>query len=117
MTGSSTAVAPRPPQLAVAPLNTIHPEDIAAASRKFDQWLREISGGVVTLERVSNVAQGLPVIGNVIALASVALGMKALYGKPNADAMDWVSIGIDLIGVIPVPPTLAAARMSLRPML
>ncbi|MBN3751259.1 RHS repeat protein, partial [Burkholderia sp. Se-20373] len=42
---------------------------------------------------------------------------KALYGKPNADAMDWVSIGIDLIGVIPVPPTLAAARMSLRPML
>ncbi|MBY8607591.1 RHS domain-containing protein [Burkholderia arboris] len=117
MTGSSTAVAPRPPQLAVAPLNTIHPEDIAAASRKFDQWLQQISGGVVTLERLSNVAQGLPVIGNVIALVSVALDVKELHDKPSADAMDWVNIGIDLIGVIPVPPTLAAARMSLRPML
>jgi hypothetical protein len=28
-----------------------------------------------------------------------------------------VSLGINMVGVIPVPPTMAAARMSLRPML
>ncbi|CAB3762419.1 MULTISPECIES: RHS repeat-associated core domain-containing protein [Burkholderia] len=117
MTASSTVAATRPVQLAVAPLNTIHPEDIAAASRKFDQWLQQISGGVVTLERLSNAAQGLPVVGNVIALVSVALDLKALHDKPSADAMDWVNIGIDMIGIIPVPQTLAAARMALRPML
>ncbi|KEZ00735.1 hypothetical protein GQ57_39215, partial [Burkholderia sp. MSh2] len=103
--------------MAVAPLNTIHPKDIVAAARKFDQWLQQISGGAVTLERLNNVAQGLPVVGNVIALVSVALDLKALHDKPSTDAMDWVNIGIDLIGIIPVPPTLAAARMSLRPML
>ncbi|MGN8084387.1 hypothetical protein, partial [Variovorax sp. 22077] len=31
--------------------------------------------------------------------------------------LNWVSLGINLIGLIPIPPSMAAARMSLRPTL
>jgi hypothetical protein len=79
---------PRPRQSAVAPINTVSVEDIAAASRRFDRWLREISGGVVTLERMKNVAGGLPVVGNVIALVDLALDIKELHGKPSTDMLD-----------------------------
>ncbi|MDT8927072.1 hypothetical protein RBE51_30235, partial [Pseudomonas taiwanensis] len=35
----------------------------------------------------------------------------------HRQVLDWVSLGINLIGVLPAPPTMAAARMSLRPTL
>ena len=39
---------------------------------------------------------------------------------PNAqkrDLLAWASLGINLIGVLPLPPAMAAARMTLRPTL
>jgi len=72
---------------------------------------------LVNLERLKNVAGGLPVVGNIIALVSVAMDIRELYEKKSADVLDYVDIGVDLIGVVPIPPSLAAMRMSLRPML
>ncbi|MEJ8852072.1 DUF6531 domain-containing protein [Variovorax rhizosphaerae] len=107
-------------QTAVAPLNTIAPEDIGEGAAKFDQWLREISDGYITLKRLSTVAGSLPVIGNIMALIDVVTDIVTLVRqviqKKSTEFLDWVSLGINLIGVLPLPAT-AAARMSLRPAL
>ncbi len=111
----------REAQTAVAPLNTIDPDDVAAASGKFDQWLRSISGDYVTLERLTMVAGSIPVLGNVMAAIDVLLDLVTVVQKylkkQSADFLDWVSLGINLIGIIPLPPTMGAARMTLRPTL
>ncbi len=113
--------AEREPQTAVAPLNTIVGEDIAAASKAVDDWLRSFSGGYVTLERLTMVLGSIPVVGNIMALVDVFLDIIHIVEKKARDGVEsflnWVSLGINLIGLIPLPPTMAAARMSLRPTL
>jgi RHS repeat-associated protein len=111
----------REPQTAVAPLNTIVKEDIAAASKAVDDWLRSFSGGYVTLERLTMVLGSIPIIGNIMALVDVFLDIINIVEKKAKDGVEafltWVSLGINLIGLIPLPPSMAAARMSLRPTL
>ncbi|WP_418128700.1 RHS repeat-associated core domain-containing protein [Variovorax sp. 375MFSha3.1] len=111
----------REPQTAVAPLNTIVKEDVAAASKAVDDWLRSFSGGYVTLERLTMVLGSIPIVGNIMALVDVFLDIINIVEKKAKDGVDaflnWVSLGINLIGLIPVPPSMAAARMSLRPTL
>lgn len=113
--------AERTPEVAVAPLNTIDEQDIGAGAAAFDKWLRKISDDYVTLERLSTVAGSLPVIGNIMALIDAIMDMVEVTQKYAArkevDFLQWVSLGINLIGVVPVPPAMSAARMSLRPAL
>ncbi|UGS89369.1 hypothetical protein KOL96_03705 (plasmid) [Ralstonia wenshanensis] len=104
--------------VAVAPLNTITVQDLAVSAHGFDAWLQEQTGGKVTLERIKNVAGGLPVVGNIIALTDVLDDIVTMMRSPKApDVLMWASLGINLIGVLPLPTGTAAARMSLRPML
>lgn len=42
----------REPQVAVVPLDLIQIEDVGLGAANFDAWLQEVSGGVVTLERI-----------------------------------------------------------------
>ncbi len=116
-----TSAAEREPQTAVAPLNTIAKEDIAAASKVVDDWLRSFTGGYVTLDRLTMVLGSIPVVGNIMALVDVFLDIVTILEKKSTDAvtrfLNWASLGINLIGLIPAPPTMAAARMSLRPTL
>ena len=111
----------RAPEVAVAPLDTIAPDDIGAGAAAFDKWLRKISHDYVTLERLSTVAGSLPVIGNVMALIDTVMEVVGIIqkaiNKKEIDFLEWVSLGINLVGVIPVPPGMSAARMSLRPAL
>ncbi|GGY74601.1 RHS repeat-associated core domain-containing protein [Pseudoduganella plicata] len=111
----------RAPEVAVAPLNTIDQQDVGAAAAAFDKWLRKISYDYVTLERLSTVAGSLPVIGNIMALIDAIMDMVGVIQKTVAkekiEFLAWVSLGINLIGVVPVPPAMSAARMSLRPAL
>lgn len=58
-----TSTAEREPQTAVAPLNTIAKEDIAAASKVVDEWLRSFTGGYVTLDRLTTVLGSIPIVG------------------------------------------------------
>ncbi|WP_296227819.1 RHS repeat-associated core domain-containing protein [Ralstonia sp. UBA689] len=105
-------------QVAIGPVNTIHPKDLATSAAGFDAWLQEQTGGAVTLERIRTVAGGLPVVGNIIALADVLDDIITMMRSPKApDVLMWASLGINLIGVVPLPAGTAAARMSLRPML
>lgn len=113
--------AERAPEVAVAPLNTIDQQDVGAGAAAFDKWLRKISYDYVTLERLSTVAGSLPVIGNIMALIDAIMDMVGVtqkyIAKKEVDFLQWVSLGINLIGVVPVPPAMSAARMSLRPAL
>ncbi|WP_244160367.1 RHS repeat-associated core domain-containing protein [Pseudomonas graminis] len=107
----------REPQVAIVPLDQIQLEDVGAGAANVDAWLQEISGGVVTLERIKSAAGFLPVVGNVMALVDALNDIATLSKSPERELLDWVSLGINLIGMMPIPPTMAAARMSLRPML
>jgi hypothetical protein len=94
---------------------------VGAAAARFDKWLQETTGGYVTLERFTMVAGGIPIVGNIMALLDAVMDLVSVvqkYVKKQAVGfLDWVSLGINLIGVIPLPPTMAAARMTLRPTL
>lgn len=100
----------------VAPLNTISKEDIEAGADAFDQWLRRNSNDIVTLPRLKSFAGTLPVLGNIMALIDAINDVSVLIDKTPREFTTWVSLGINLFGVIPAPGT-AAARMSLRPSL
>jgi hypothetical protein len=119
--GDGRSVSSRAPQAAIAPLNTTAEEDVAAGTARVDEWLREISGGYITLPRIQYVLGSLPIVGNVIAAVDVLCDIVVLVKNraPGALAtlLTWLSLGINLIGLIPAPPGMAAARMSLRPML
>ena len=107
----------REPQVAIVPLDLIQLEDVGAGAANVDAWLRDISGGVVSLERIKSAAGFLPLVGNVMALVDALNDIATLSKSPERDLLDWVSLGINLIGMMPFPPTMAAARMGLRPML
>ncbi|WP_235515192.1 DUF6531 domain-containing protein, partial [Achromobacter sp. Root83] len=104
------------PQGVVAPLNTIAPEDVEAGQNAFDQWLRRNSDNWITLPRIKAAAEAVPVLGNIMALVDAIGDIVTLVESDPRKFMDWVSLGINLFGVVPVPGT-AAARMSLRPAL
>ncbi|MFJ4344801.1 RHS repeat-associated core domain-containing protein [Pseudomonas sp. NPDC089401] len=104
-------------EVAIVPLTDIHIEDVGRGAAVFDAWLRDISDGYVTLERIKSVAGALPVVGNIIALIDALGDIVTLAESEKPEPWDWVSLGINMIGVVPIPPTMAAARMSLRPML
>ncbi|WP_454765839.1 hypothetical protein [Cupriavidus campinensis] len=108
---------PRPPQTAVAPLNTIAVEDVGRGAARVDALLRQASGGLVTLDRIRVVGGSLPVVGNIMALVDVLGDVLTLMRTRSRNFLDWASLGINLIGVLPLPPAMAAARMSLRPTL
>ncbi|MDN3222573.1 RHS repeat-associated core domain-containing protein [Pseudomonas nunensis] len=114
---TETVVVKREPQATVVPLNLIQVADVGRDAAKFDAWLQEVSGGYVTLDRIKNFAGALPVVGNIMALVDVLNDIAVLSKSEVRDPLDWVSLGIDLIGVIPIPANMAAARMSLRPTL
>ena len=104
--------AERAPEVAVAPLNTIDQQDIGAGAAAFDKWLRKISHGYVTLERLSTVAGSLPVIGNIMALIDAIMDVVGVIqkyiAKKEIDFLEWVSLGINL-SHIRTEPALAAA--------
>ncbi|WP_200986594.1 DUF6531 domain-containing protein, partial [Pseudomonas cichorii] len=111
------AAQKREAQVAVAPLNTIDVKDVGTGAAVFDAWLQSISGGTVTLEGLKTVAGSLPVVGNIMALVDALGDIVTLSQSKQRDFFMWASLGINLIGVLPAPPNMAAARMSLRPTL
>ncbi len=105
-------------QVAVAPLNTIGVEDIGAGAAKIDRWLRKLTNDYVTLNVLTTFAGSLPIIGNIMALIDAVWDIvEMVTKKAYSDVLQWVSLAINLLGVIPFPPATGAARMSLRPML
>ncbi|TMU70104.1 hypothetical protein FGA82_28625, partial [Pseudomonas fluorescens] len=111
---TETAVAKREPQAAIVPLNAIDVQDVASSAAAFDAWLQSATDGVVTLDRIKNYAGFLPVVGNIMALVDALSDIVTLSDAKQRDLLTWASLGINLIGVLPLPPSMAAARMTLR---
>jgi len=118
---ASSKPVQRAPEVAVAPLDTIDQQDINAGTAAFDKWLRKFSHDFITLDRLITLAGSLPVIGNIMALIDVVMDIvgviQKLINKKEIELLQWVSLGINLIGVVPIPPAMSAARMTLRPTL
>ena len=102
---------------AIAPVNTIKLADVNTGTKKINQWLMDTTGGLVDLSTLQTVAASLPVVGNIISLTDAVYDVIEITKKTNPDFLDWLNLGIDIVGIIPVPPGLNASRMALRPAL
>ncbi|MBA1362938.1 RHS repeat-associated core domain-containing protein [Burkholderia gladioli] len=118
MTDSAT-IQPKPTDVFVSPLSDFHPVDIDANLKDLNKWLIDISGGLVTLERVETVARNMPVIANIFAAVDLISDIRAMlnHGDRPIDLFDWLNLGLDVIGIIPIPAGTAQVRMGARPML
>ena len=112
-----TAPSARPHETAVAPIREIPPEDIEESANNVDLWLRQLSENRLTLADLKMAAEFIPIANNIMAAVDAVSDMITLAENKNRTLLDWVSLGINLIGVIPVPPVMAFARKSLRPAL
>ncbi|MCA8101407.1 RHS repeat-associated core domain-containing protein [Burkholderia contaminans] len=115
----SGALLPKPTDVFVSPLNRIQPIDVDASIKVIDAWLVNISGGLVNAERLKMVASGIPILANIFAAVDVVLDIKAMieHGSKPVDVFDWTNLGLDLIGVVPLPPGTAEIRVAARPLL
>ncbi|WP_244119403.1 hypothetical protein [Burkholderia gladioli] len=104
-------------KVAIMPLVTIAKEDAGSALDRFDQWLKSVSDGYVTLARVEQLASYIPVVSNIISAVDVVLDIKRLIEAQHKDFFDYLNLGIDLIGIIPVPPVMGEFRTGARPLL
>ncbi|WP_080422480.1 RHS repeat-associated core domain-containing protein [Burkholderia ubonensis] len=102
---------------AVTWLSDISPKDVAQGGNRFDAWLRKISGNHVTFEDVKTFAGAVPIVGNIMAAIDALGDIAAIVQKRGGQVLDYMSLAINLIGIIPLPPTLAPFRMSARPLL
>ena len=116
MTTENAVAKTREPQIAIVPLDEIQIEDVGRDVSAIDAWLQDASGGVVTLDRIQNVAGLIPVVGNAMALADAISDIVTLVRTEGKALLDWVSLGINLVCIIPFPGS-TVARMSLRPIL
>ncbi|UVK80973.1 DUF6531 domain-containing protein [Pseudomonas sichuanensis] len=104
-------------QVAITPLAEIQAKDVGRGAAVFDAWLREISAGHATLERLKAIAGNVPVAGNSIALID-ALGAIATLARSRVPGpLDCATFALNLIALVTSPAGEAPARMSLRPML
>nr|WP_254226690.1 hypothetical protein [Burkholderia glumae] len=113
----STQIQPKPTDVFVAPLDDLHPADIDANLKALDRWLVDVSGGVLTLDRVETIARNAPVLANIFAAVDLIADIRAMidHGDRPIDLFDWVNLGLDLIGVIPIPMGTAQIRMGRGP--
>ncbi|BAX59554.1 RHS repeat-associated core domain-containing protein [Burkholderia stabilis] len=102
---------------AVTWLSDVSPKDVAQGGNRFDAWLRKISGNHVTFEDVKTVAGAVPIVGNIMAAIDALGDIAEIIQKRGGKVLDYMSLAINLIGIIPIPPTLAPFRMSARPLL
>ncbi|KHJ59234.1 hypothetical protein, partial [Burkholderia glumae] len=100
---ASTQIQPKPTDVFVSPLDDLHPADIDANLKALDRWLVDVSGGVLTLDRVETIARNAPVLANIFAAVDLIADIRAMidHGDRPIDLFDWVNLGLDLIGVIP----------------
>ncbi|MBN3794159.1 RHS repeat-associated core domain-containing protein [Burkholderia sp. Ac-20392] len=102
---------------AVTWLSDVSAKDVAAVGNRFDAWLRKISGNHITFEDVKTFAGAVPIVGNIMAMVDALGDIAEIVEKRGGQVLDYMSLAINLLGIIPIPPTLAPFRMSARPLL
>ncbi|AJK47191.1 RHS repeat-associated core domain-containing protein [Burkholderia plantarii] len=121
MADSAGVLMPKPTDVYVGPLLQIETVDVSAGIKACDRWLRSISHDIITIERLEMVANALPVVANIMSAVDLVLDIKDLIEHhqqgQEPDLFDWINLGLDLIGIIPIPPATSEFRMGARPVL
>ncbi|MDQ0072466.1 RHS repeat-associated protein [Variovorax boronicumulans] len=104
-------------EYAIEPLERISASEVVEGFSPFDKWLRENTDGIVTLERLKTVGNAIPGVSNLIAFSDVVYDIIEINDLKQAGKevsfISWVNLGVDAIGVIPMPGT-GPARVALR---
>jgi hypothetical protein len=103
----------------IKPLNEVTVTDINNSRDTIDKWLKDHTYNYIGLDTLANILGTIPVIGNIMAGIDVVSDIFNIYDKgyKNADVFDWSTLGMDLIGVVPVPGVSTAVRSYARPTL
>lgn len=104
----------------VAPLNTFSPKDLTAKKAEVDKWFREYTNGVVTVDRLETICRSVPVLGSAFAIGDIIIDIISMINKGGLDKVeifDWLNLGIDVIGLVPMGPVGPSVRSAARPAL
>jgi len=104
----------------VAPLNTFSPKDLTAKKAAVDKWFREYTNGVVTVDRLETICRSVPVLGSAFAVGDIIIDIISMLNKGGLDKVetfDWLNLGIDVIGLVPMGPVGPSVRGAARPAL
>jgi len=104
-------------EYAIEPLERINASEVAEGFSPLDKWLRENTNDIVTLDRLKTVGNAIPGVSNLIAFSDVVYDIIEINDLKQAgkevSIISWVNLGVDAIGVIPMPGT-GPARVALR---
>ncbi|MFJ4445584.1 hypothetical protein ACIPZ8_26310 [Pseudomonas sp. NPDC089422] len=103
----------RPPQAATVPLDLASRDDIEAGKQKLDQWLRQLTGGVVGWDALHTAGSIIPGVGSVFAAIDAIGDLLTLIEGDQDDYFTWVSFGVNVFGLVPFPGV-GAARLAIR---
>ncbi len=103
----------------VAPLNTFSPKDLTAKKSAVDKWFREYTNGVVTVDRLETICRSVPVLGSAFAVGDIIIDIISMLNKgiDKVEIFDWLNLGIDVIGLVPMGPVGPSVRGAARPAL
>lgn len=104
----------------VAPLNTFSPKDLTAKKAEVDKWFKEYTNGVVTVDRLETICRSVPVLGSAFAVGDIIIDIISMLNKGGIDKVeifDWLNLGIDVIGLVPMGPVGPSVRGAARPAL
>ena len=103
----------------IKPLNEVTVTDINNSKDTIDKWLKDHTYNYIGLDTLANILGTIPVIGNIMSAIDVVSDIFNIYDKgyKSADVFDWSTLGMDLIGVVPVPGVSTAVRTYARPTL
>ncbi len=104
----------------VAPLNTFSPKDLTAKKSAVDKWFREYTNGVVTVDRLETICRSVPVLGSAFAVGDIIIDIISMLNKggiEKVEIFDWLNLGIDVIGLVPMGPVGPSVRGAARPAL
>lgn len=109
-----------PQNSVVAPLNTFSPKDLTAKKAEVDKWFREYTDGIVTVDRLETICRSVPVLGSAFAVGDIIIDIISMINKGGFDKVeifDWLNLGIDVIGLVPMGPVGPSVRGAARPAL
>ena len=108
-----TAASARPRQSATGPLNTTSKHDIDAGKEKLDQWLRKLTNDAIGWNAVQTAGAVIPGVGTVFAAIDAIGDLLTLIEGDQDDFLTWVSLGINVVGLISFPGV-GPARLAVR---
>ncbi|MBJ9721195.1 RHS repeat protein [Acinetobacter calcoaceticus] len=103
----------------VAPLNTFSPKDLTTKKAEVDKWFREYTDGIVTVDRLETICRSVPVLGSAFAVGDIVIDIISMIDKgiDKVEIFDWLNLGIDVIGLVPMGPVGPSVRGVARPAL